>query len=217
MNNHSDNRILSDETFSQGLAELLARDADLADIVAQWGKPPFWVHTPGFPGLVLAILSQQVSLESANAAINKLKNRLGSITPEEFLTLDDGALKKIGFSRQKASFVRGLAIDLKNVEFRLDELESMKDDQARERLMRVRGIGVWTADTYLLFSLRRSDAWPTGDLALAKAIQELRGLNTMPSWDEVDTIADQWRPWRAVAARILWHHYLNVRGRGSEA
>ena len=81
--------------------------------------------------------------------------------------------------------------------------------------MEAKGIGAWTADTYLLFALRRSDAWPSGDLALAKAIQELRGLAATPGFEEVDRIADQWRPLRAVAARILWHHYLNQRGRPS--
>ena len=91
----------------------------------------------------------------------------------------------------------------------------MDNDQARERLMEVKGIGAWTADTYLLFAMRRSDAWPSGDLALAKAIQELRGLSTTPAYEEVDRIADRWRPLRAVAARILWHHYLNQRSRTS--
>ena len=79
--------------------------------------------------------------------------------------------------------------------------------------MEIKGIGAWTADTYLLFALRRSDAWPSGDLALAKAIQELRKLITIPSAEKADSIAEHWRPWRAVAARILWHHYLSKRGR----
>lgn len=81
--------------------------------------------------------------------------------------------------------------------------------------MEERGIGAWTADTYLLFALRRPDAWPTGDLALVKAIQELKRLNTAPSSAKADEIADRWRPWRGVAARILWHHYLCERGRVS--
>ena len=100
-------------------------------------------------------------------------------------------------------------------EFDLEALETMDDHKARKRLMEIKGIGAWTADTYLLFALRRSDAWPSGDLALVKAIQELKRLETIPSFDIADQIADQWRPWRAVAARILWHHYLNITGRSS--
>ena len=209
--------MLTNKTYHQGISELLLQDPDLAEAVSRWGNPPFWTHPPGFPGIVLAILSQQVSLESAQATFTKLENKIGSINPEEFLSLDDNELRAIGFSRQKASYVRGLAHDIAVGEFDLDDLESMDNDPARNRLVEVRGIGAWTADTYLLFALRRSDAWPSGDLALEKAIQELRGLATIPSSEEADRIAEQWRPWRAVAARILWHHYLCERGRKASA
>ena len=192
-------------------------DSDLAHVVSTFGNPPFWTHAPGFPGVVIAILAQQVSLESAQAAFTKLENAIGSISPEGFLSLDDDALRTIGFSRQKASYVRGVAQGIMAGQIDLQDLESMDDDEARKRLMEVRGIGAWTADTYLLFALRRPDAWPSGDLALAKAIQEIKGLATTPSSEEVDGIADHWRPWRAVAARILWHHYLSERGRIASA
>jgi DNA-3-methyladenine glycosylase II len=163
--------------------------------------------------MIMAILAQQVSLESAQAAFTKLENAIGSVYPEEFLTLDDDTLRAIGFSRQKGSYVRGIAHGIRAGDIDLEALESMDNDTARMTLIRVRGIGKWTADTYLLFSLRRPDAWPSGDLALAKAIQELRRFATKPTFEEVDRIADQWKPWRAVAARILWHCYLCDRGR----
>jgi DNA-3-methyladenine glycosylase II len=206
---------LTDKTYHRCISELTKRNPDLAEAVSRWGKPPFWTHAPGFPGIVIAILSQQVSLESANATFTKLENAIGAINPEKFLTLDDRTLRAIGFSRQKTAYVRGVAHQTKAGEFDLNDLESMDNDLARKKLMEVKGIGAWTADTYLLFALRRSDAWPSGDLALAKAIQELRGLSTTPAYEEVARIADQWRPLRAVAARILWHHYLNQRGRTS--
>ncbi|MDY6790660.1 MAG: DNA-3-methyladenine glycosylase 2 family protein [Thermodesulfobacteriota bacterium] len=204
---------LTDKTYNRGISELTMRESDLGEAVSKWGHPPFWVHAPGFPGMVIAILSQQVSLESAQAAFVKLENVTGSIIPETFLSLDDNTLREIGFSRQKASYVRDLAHKIRVGDFGLEDLESMDNNQARKRLMKLRGIGPWTADTYLLFSLRRSDAWPSGDLALAKAIQELRRLDSIPSYKEVDSIAAHWRPWRAVAARILWHFYLSERGR----
>jgi DNA-3-methyladenine glycosylase II len=206
---------LTNKTYHRRISELTRRDADLAEAVSRWGRPPFWTHAPGFPGIVIAILSQQVSLESANATFAKLEDAIGAVHPEKFLTLDDRTLRAIGFSRQKAAYVRGVAYQIKVGEFDLKDLESMDNDLARKKLMEVKGIGAWTADTYLLFALRRSDAWPSGDLALAKAIQELRGLIATPGFEEVDRIADQWRPLRAVAARILWHHYLNQRGRTS--
>lgn len=206
-------KILTEETYYQGIFELIIQDPDLADVVSNWGNPPFWTHASGFPGIVIAILGQQVSLESAKTVLTKLENAIGSVNPEAFLSLEDDLLRAIGFSRQKASYVRGLAYGIIAGDIDLAALDSMDDDSVRKNLMELRGIGAWTADTYLLFSLRRPDAWPSGDLALAKATQELKGLETIPDSERVDRIADHWKPWRAVAARILWHHYLCKRGR----
>jgi DNA-3-methyladenine glycosylase II len=203
---------LTERLYSLGIS---ARDSDLAAVISKWGNPPFWTHSPGFSGIVLAILSQQVSLESAQAAFTKLEKSIGSINPERFLSLDNDQLRTIGFSRQKSSYVRGIANNIMEGAIDLDDIQSMDNEQARKSLMELRGVGPWTADTYLLFALRRADAWPSGDLALEKAVQEVRGLPTIPSTAEADRIADLWRPWRAVAARILWHHYLKERGRDS--
>ena len=204
---------LDEASYERALSELCDGDPALANVIERWGKPPFWVHPAGFPGLVLAILSQQVSLESANAAFSRLQGVLGALHPESFLTLDDSALRAVGFSRQKASYVRGLAASIMEKTLDLDALESMRDEPARETLVGIRGVGSWTADTYLLFALRRPDAWPSGDLALARAIQDVKQLDSTPAQQEVDRYAQAWRPWRAVAARILWHQYLSVRGR----
>ncbi len=138
---------LTEETFLLGVSAFGTRDPDLAHVVATHGSPPFWTHPPGFPGLVLAILAQQVSLESAQAAFAKLEKAIGPIRPENFLSLQDDALKTIGFSRQKASYVRGIARGIVAGELDLQGLESMDDDEARKGLMEVRGIGAWTADT----------------------------------------------------------------------
>ena len=204
---------LTEDLFVHAVSELSQRDPGLAFAISRWGNPPLWTHPSGFPGLALAILSQQVSLESAQAAFNKLGDRLQLITPEGFLTLDDPTLKEIGFSRQKAAYVRGLARAIIGQEFKVEEIALMEDDPARNTMLKIKGIGSWTANAYLLFALHRPDAWPSGDLALIKAIQDLRGLEVAPGIDEADRIADGWKPWRAVAARILWHHYLSVRGR----
>jgi DNA-3-methyladenine glycosylase II len=205
---------LTEQSFREGVSALGDRDPDLASVLERWGSPPFWVHPPGFPGLVLAILSQQVSIESADAAFSKLKASLVTLTPQAFLTLNDSTLREVGFSRQKASYVRQLALQLAAGEFRLEDLETLVDADAHRELQGLYGVGDWTAATYLLFALQRADAWPRGDLALAKAIQEVKRLERMPDWDAVDHIAEAWRPLRAVAARILWHHYLCLRGRG---
>lgn len=200
------------ETYRQGLTELAVRDRDLARTLDTWGDPPFWTQAPGFPGLVMSILAQQVSFESAQAAFAKLETVVDEVNPDLFLALDDRTLKAAGFSRQKAAYTRGVAHAIVGGDLDLHALASMDNGHVRQRLVQLKGIGRWTADAYLLFSLRRADAWPSGDLALIKAIQELRGLPALTS-QEADVAAEDWRPWRAVAARMLWHHYLCTRGR----
>jgi DNA-3-methyladenine glycosylase II len=208
---------LTTRSYERAVSRLAKQSPDLGRAVSKWGRPPFWTHPAGFPGIVLAILAQQVSLESAQAAFSKLEKLAGPAKPDVFIALDDNALRAVGFSRQKASYVREIAHATLEGQLNIEALDTMTDDEARDVLVQRRGVGPWTADTYLLFSLRRADAWPTRDLALAKAIQELRKLRSMPSWEKVDAIAETWKPWRAVAARILWHHYLSHRGRSASA
>ncbi len=205
--------VLTEDLYRVALEHLAAHDAGLARLLERWGIPPFWTHEPGFPGIVLAILAQQVSVESASAAFDRLVEQIGTLNPASFLALDDAQLKAIGFSRQKASYARDIARGIVKGQVDLDQLQDLDDQVARDRLLECRGIGPWTADTYLLFSLRRADAWPSRDLALARAIQEMNEWPEMPTWDEADRSAESWRPFRAVAARILWHHYLRDRGR----
>jgi DNA-3-methyladenine glycosylase II len=208
--------VLTERTFANALADLANRDRHLAAAVSKWGSPPFWTHPAGFAGIVLAILAQQVSIESAQAAFSKLEAEIEVVRPSNFLLLDDLQLRAAGFSRQKASYVRGVAMGIVDGELDLAALGSLDDGRVRESLMAIRGIGRWTADTYLLFSLRRPDAWPSGDLALAKSMQEVMRLPETPSYEAADHLADSWRPWRAVAARILWHSYLSERGRADD-
>jgi DNA-3-methyladenine glycosylase II len=204
---------LTAATFSSAVARLEATDPVLSGVVERWGPPPFWRHPEGFAGLVHGILAQQVSLESAAAAFGNLEAALGAVEPAALLTLDDARLRAIGFSRQKAAYARGIAEAIVAGTLDLIELDTAPDVEVRRTLMQMRGVGRWTADVYLLFALRRRDAWPSGDLALAIAVQELWGLPRRPTWDALDAFAERWRPQRAVAARCLWHAYLSTRGR----
>ena len=170
-----------------------------------------WERKPGFPTLVHIILEQQVSLASAKAAFDNLIEATETVTPQKFVKLSDHRLKKIGFSRQKTAYCRGLAHSILKNDINLDALGTMDDASARSTLMGVKGIGPWTADIYLLMALKRPDIWPAGDLVLATSIQELKGFPSRPNQEQLDQIALQWRPWRAVAARVLWHHYLSKR------
>jgi len=208
---------LDETAFAEAVSFLADRDEHLAGVVKAYGQPPLWVREPGFPALVYIILEQQVSLASARAAFGRLQAAVGPLTPTRFLKLSDAELLRIGFSRQKTLYTRLLAESLARRYFNLRDLHELEDDSARKMLIAFKGIGRWTADIYLLSALRRPDIWPTGDLALATAVQEVKGLRRRPSPDRLEALSLPWRPWRAVAARLFWHAYLSRRGQKSSA
>lgn len=202
--------MLNHASLTEAVHFLAGIDADLADIVAAHGNPPLWARAPGFPTLIHIILEQQVSLASAQAAFNKLA-AAGQVAPQRFLQFNDDELRGFGFSRQKARYGRELSQAILSGDLDLDVLSALDDAAARAQLMQVKGIGRWTADIYLLMALLRPDVWPAGDLALVKAMQKAKGMPAVPTADEASDVAASWRPWRAVAARILWYYYLSAR------
>jgi DNA-3-methyladenine glycosylase II len=204
--------ILNENIFARGVRLLVDRDTHLAEVVEKYGPPPLWVREPGFPTLVYIILEQQVSLASAKAAFDRLNAAVRPLTPGRFLKLTDAELLRIGFSRQKTLYTRLLAESLSRRYFDLRDLHGLEDDTARKMLVAFKGIGKWTADIYLLSALRRPDIWPTGDLALSTAVQEVKRLRQRPSPERLEKLSAPWRPWRAVAARLFWHAYLSKRG-----
>lgn len=204
--------MLDEETLLSAVEELTKRDDHLREIVARYGPPPLWAREPGFPTLVKIILEQQVSLSSAQAAYDKLLTAVDKLTPEAFLTLNDVELKQVGFSRQKTLYCRVLAMSLISGDLDLDSLAWKNDVDVFDALTSMKGIGPWTASIYLLMALRRPDIWPIGDLALLVSLQEVKGLDSRPTLEEAAAIAEDWVPWRSVAARLLWHSYLCRRG-----
>jgi len=200
---------MTEQELIKGSEILAARDPDLAGVLERLGPPPLWDRDPGFPTLVHIILEQQVSLASARAAFDKLMAKTSPLQPASFLELADPELKKIGFSGQKGRYCRELAHAVLDGSLDPDDLGSLADDEVRAKLMKITGIGRWTADIYLLMALGRPDVWPRGDLALRKAVQDLRGFEAPLSPSEFEELGEPWRPWRSVAARILWNHYLN--------
>jgi DNA-3-methyladenine glycosylase II len=195
------------------MRQLTATDGNLAAALDRFGEPDFWHRQPGFATLVLFILEQQVSLASGAAAFNRLRARVGKITPTAVLVPTDIELRQDGFSRQKTRYMRELAHAVLDGRIDLAELESGPDDQVRRELLALIGIGPWTADVYLLSCLRRPDVWPVLDRALQVATGEVLGLETVPDPGRLLELGEQWRPHRSTAARIMWHAYLAKRGR----
>lgn len=203
---------LTQTELLRGVKALARRDPDLRRIAKTYGPPPLWEREPGYASLVYLILEQQVSLASAKAAFSRLWAACrGQVTPRRVLKFTDEQLKTFGFSRQKMLYARELAQAILTQQFAPEALAAMNDADAHAELVKLKGIGRWTADNYLLSCLLRPDVWPHGDLALAVAVQKVKGLPARPSYDELTEMAEQWKPWRAVAARLFWHYYLSER------
>lgn len=202
---------LDEEKLVAACQKLAEQDEDLALVFRRFGKPPMWAREQGFATLVHIILEQQVSVASAKSAFDKLVKSVGVLTPESFLQLNDAELKAVGFSRQKTGYARGLAKAILDGQIDLNVLQVLPDADVKAKLKTIKGVGDWTADIYLLMALRRPDVMPKGDLALHVAWQKLKNLERRPQSEEFLMIAERWKPFRAVAARLLWHFYLSAK------
>ena len=189
----------------------------LAGIFATHGDPPLWRRASGFTTLVHIILEQQVSLKSAKSMLVRLQTAVDPFTPTRFLELGDSYFRSLGVTRQKSAYLLHLSECIVNGELSFTKLARMTDDEARVVLTRIKGIGSWSADVYLLMAMRRADIWPAGDLALAVAMKDLKGLPHRPGPEELERLAESWRPHRAVAARMLWQYYLGQRNSHKKA
>jgi DNA-3-methyladenine glycosylase II len=202
---------LDEEKLVAACRELSNQDEDLAFIFQRFGKPPLWSREPGFATLVHIILEQQVSVASAKSAFDKLVKYVEVLTPESLLSLKDAELKSVGFSRQKTGYARGLAEAILQEKIDLKGLERLPEAEVKAELKKLKGIGDWTSDIYLLMALLRPDVMPKGDLALHVAWQRLTNSELRPTSDAFLIIAEKWKPFRAVSARLLWHFYLSAK------
>ena len=196
-----------DESLRPAMESLAAADPDIAKAYARCGLPPVRGSEPGFPGLIRMIAGQQVSVQSARAIVGRLEERVDPLTAEGFLALAEDDLKAIGFSRPKMRYGRLLAEEIAGGGLDIDGLAELDDKEAIAALTRIKGIGPWTAEIYLLFALRRPDVWPVDDLALCIAAQHLKSLSTRPDRKAMLALGEPWRPFRSAAARFLWHLY----------
>jgi DNA-3-methyladenine glycosylase II len=201
-------RVLTQATLAAGARELARRDADLAAILDRHGMPPMWGRRPGFATLIHIVLEQQVSIAAARTLFSRIGASIGGVTPANIAARGVRGLRRLGMTRQKASYCHGLALAVRNGELDLVGVGRASDDAGRQALLALRGIGPWSADVYCLMALRRPDVWPSGDLALAVALQEVKRLRRRPDRATQHVISRAWAPWRSVAARLLWLHYL---------
>jgi len=205
---------LTTESLAAAAEALAGRDRHLGRIHAVHGPPPMWGRRPGFPTLLRIVLEQQVSLISARAMFERLKSNIEPFTALGFIEAGEPHLRSLGVTRQKAHYCVQVAEAFINGH--LDQVGRMSDEDAHAALVSIKGVGPWTANIYLLMALRRPDVWPDGDIALATAVGRLRNINPRPSFVELAKIAERWRPFRSVAARMLWQYYLAERRRNNK-
>ena len=199
------------DNFYQFCDVLAKKDRDLRTIIKQYGYPPMWTRPATFQTLILFILEQQVSLASAYAAFKKLKERVGYVTPAKILSLTDAELRSCYFSRQKIIYARELAKAVQSKQLRLNKIAISHEDEIRLELKKIKGIGDWTVDVYLMHALQRTDLFPLGDIALVNSLKEIKQLHKHTTKEDMLSIAESWKPYRTIASMILWHAYIKKR------
>lgn len=211
MSQFSKPAILTNESLAAATQLLASRDRHLASIYRVHGTPPMWARRPGFETLLRIILEQQVSLISARSMFKRLKSNIDRFTAEGFIEFGEQNLRGLGVTRQKAHYCVQVAHAFTNGDLR--KIAGLSDEEAHAALLRIKGVGPWTANIYLLMALKRPDIWPDGDIALASAAGRLQKMKARPSFVQLARMAERWRPYRSVAARMLWQYYLAEQNR----
>lgn len=199
--------------ISEGIAALLKKDRRLKPVFKAAGMPPLRRSPAGFPGLSHIIVSQQLSVASANSIWNRVLKRFDPMIPGAVLAAEETDFRVCGLSAPKIRTLRAIAEAVESRALLLEILHEMPADEAHAHLVKVKGIGPWTADIYLMFCLGHADAFAAGDLALQEAVRIAFQMETRPRAMELQEIAEKWRPWRAVAARLFWAYYRVAKSR----
>ncbi len=202
------------ETFPEAAEELGRLDPDFRKLVKDHGLPGLRSRPSGFNTVLNVIAGQQVSTHAARAIMARMKAVAHPMTPEILLSLSDAELGTIGFSRAKMSYARGIAQAIQAGEFSFRRVARMADEDAIAEMIKLKGIGRWSAEVYLLFALRRPDLWPVDDLGVLTGFARLKGMKALPTKKAMQEAGERYRPWRSVAARLLWHYVHATRKSG---
>ena len=202
--------IRTNKDIHAGCEALAESDPMLARAIGIAGPPPLRRRAGGFEAVLQSIMGQQLSVASARAIWGRLADTCGQVTPERVLALSDEECRAAGLSRQKMVYSRELARAVDEGRLKFRALARMPDEDAIAAMTQVKGVGRWTAEMYLMFALGRPDVWPVDDLAVVEAVRRLKGLEERPNRKEMAAIGEAWRPWRSVAARLMWHFYRKL-------
>ncbi len=198
---------MNQDIIKQGLDDISTRDSDVAEALKIFGYPEPRIRAPGFETFFSIVVSQQLSTHAASAIMARANALLPQLNAENVINLDEGQLREIGLSKQKVSYVEGLSNAVIAGDFIPESLADLDDESAIKKIVALKGFGPWSAEIYLMFSLQRTDIFPSGDLALLVALQKLKGMDEKPSPEQAQQIIAHWSPWRSVGSLFLWHYY----------
>jgi len=198
---------MNQQTINRHLDALASLDPDLCRGLEQVGYPAPRIRAPGFETFLSTIVSQQISTAAAAAIMGRVRALLPSMQPGLLLELPDGALRAAGLSTTKVEYVLGLARAIVDGRFAPAQFDTMDDTAVIEAITALKGFGVWSAEIYLMFSLRRSDVFPAGDLALRSALQRLKRIDEKLSERQARGLVADWSPYRSAGSLFLWHYY----------
>ena len=196
--------------MQEAIDYLIVKDKVMSDLYKMYGTPYIPSRPEGFETLCKLIIEQQVSLESAKACFLNLEKNIGAVIPENILKFTQEELRTFSISRQKSSYLKALAEAVINGSLDLSSLSTKKEEQIRKELIQIKGIGNWTIDIYLMFSLQSPNIIPLGDIAIVNTIKEFYNCSTS---GEIDKVSKNWKPYSSMASFFLWHHYLAKRKR----
>jgi DNA-3-methyladenine glycosylase II len=199
--------ILTLRTMQHDLRALARGDAQVAAALERFGYPELRRRPPGFETLLRAIVFQQISIHAAGAIWKRIEAAIVPLTAAAYCATSDDVIRACGFSRQKLLYARSLAELVASGEVPLEALDEMEDEEAIAQLVKIKGIGRWTAEVYLMFALGRRDMFPADDLGLVVGMQRLKGLRKRPDRKRMLRLGEPWRPRRSAAAHLLWHYF----------
>jgi len=205
--NISLSKAFKDHKSKEKIFYLVKKDKDLIDLFINFSNFGEYKRDKGFKGILQLIIEQQLSVASANAIYKKLKGKMPNISPGSFLKLEKSDLKNCGLSKQKINYLTELAKKCEKKEINFRKIHKMDDENLVQEITKIKGIGPWTAQCYMLASLNRDDVWPVADLGLMEAVRRMKGLKKRPSEDDMEKISQIWRPYRSTVANVLWASY----------
>ena len=205
--NISLSKIFKNHKSKKKIFYLAKKDKDLVDLFLNFSDFGEYKRDKGFKGILQLIIEQQLSVASANAIYKKLKSKMPTISPVSFLKIKESDLKKCGLSKQKIDYLTGFAKKCENKEINFRKIHKMDDENLVKEITKIKGIGPWTAQCYMLASLKRDDVWPVADLGLMEAVKRIKRLKKRPSEEDMEKISQIWRPYRSTVANVLWASY----------